>query len=68
VNAYALLAVNEHLEYLRAESARRERYYSKRGPSLRDRIASATNGLRRSLGGESSTTFLPALQDYPYRG
>jgi hypothetical protein len=67
VNAYALLAVNEHLEYLRAESARRERF-AKRGPSLRDRIASATNGLRRSPGGEPSTTFLPALQDYPYRG
>ena len=67
MNAYALLAVNEHLEYLRAESARRQRYANP-GPSLRDRIASATNGLRRSLGGESSTTFLPALQDYPYRG
>ncbi len=67
MNAYALLAVNEHLEYLRAESARRERY-AKRGPSLRDRIASATNGLRRSLGGDSSSAFLPALQDYPYRG
>ena len=66
MNAYALLAVNEHLEYLRAESARRERF-AKPGPSLRDRIASATNGLRRSLGGESSTTFLPTLQDYPYR-
>ena len=67
MNAYALLAVNEHLEYLRAESARRERFL-KRGPSLRDRIASATDGLRRSLRGESSSTFLPALQDYPYRG
>ena len=67
MNAYALLAVNEHLEYLRAESARRERYAT-RGPSLRDQIASAVNGLRRSLGGEPSTTFLPALQDYPYRG
>jgi hypothetical protein len=67
VNAYALLAVNEHLEYMRAESARRYRYTIP-GPSFRDRIASAVNGLRRSLGGESSTTFLPALQDYPYRG
>ena len=67
MNAYALLAVNEHLEYLRAESARRQRYATP-GPSLRDRIASVTNGLRRSLGGEPSTTFLPALQDYPYRG
>ena len=67
MNAYALLAVNEHLEYLRAESARRARY-AVPGPSLRDRIASATDGLRRSLRGESSSTFLPALQDYPYRG
>ena len=67
MNAYALLAVNEHLEYMRAESARRQRYANP-GPSLRDRIASVTNGLRRSLGGEPSTTVLPALQDYPYRG
>jgi hypothetical protein len=67
VNAYALLAVNEHLEYMRAESARRYRF-AQPGPSLRDRIASVTNGLRRSLGAESSAPLLPALQDYPYRG
>ena len=65
MNAYALLAVNEHLEYLRAESARRQ-IYATTGPSLRDRIASAVNGLRN--GSNEPVSFLPKLQDYPYRG
>ena len=67
MNAYALLAVNEHLEYLRAESDRRQMYV-KPSTSLRDQVASVTNRLRRSLGGDSSATYLPTLQDYPYRG
>ena len=67
MNAYALLAVNEQLEYLRAESARRQ-YNVNPGPSLRDRVASAVDGLRRVFGSGASGPMVPTLQDYPYRG
>ena len=68
MNAYALMLVkNQHAESLLAEASRR-RAYTVAGPSLRDRIASVTNGLRRSLRSASSDSFLPTLQNYPYRG
>ena len=69
MNAYAIFAVNEHLEFLIDEAARNRT--SKVGkPSLAKRIASAVESLRMSV---DTTTYeksslLPKLEDYPYRG
>ena len=69
VNAYAIFAVNEHLEFLIDEAAR-NRAARVGKPSLRDRIASVVQSLRVSVATatyETSSIF-PKLDDYPYRG
>ena len=70
MNAYAILAVNEHLEYLRDEvrsEPRRDTPYPAR--------ASASGSRRRSMVSVAPSRarrprpqVLPKLQDYPYRG
>jgi hypothetical protein len=68
VNTYAILVVNDHFESLVADAARR-RLVGKRGPSLSDRLSSATAGLRRLVanGDGTSVAGVPTLRDYPYR-
>ncbi len=69
MNAYAILAVNEHLEYL-IDDAARNRAASAGKPSLRQRIVSAVASLRHSVEStaDSVGSVLPKLEDYPYRG
>jgi hypothetical protein len=69
VNAYAIFAVNEHLEFLLDEAAR-NRATKPVKPSLRQRIASATDKLRLSVATSTyeTSSILPKLEDYPYRG
>lgn len=69
MNAYAIFAVNEHLEYLIDEAAR-NRAAMVGKPSLRKRIASAVESLRLSVATATyeKSSILPKLEDYPYRG
>ena len=68
MNAYAIFAVNEHLEYLIEDAARNRS--QKTGPSLRQRIANATASVRLNFATAKyeSSSILPKLEDYPYRG
>lgn len=62
MNAYAIFVVNEHLEFLLDEAAkRRMNAASKR--SLRQRIASAAASIRSALDAEAdySKSILPTL-------
>jgi hypothetical protein len=69
VNAYAIFAVNEHLEYLIDEAAR-NRIANAGKPSLRKRIASALAGFQvnaaKATGDWGST--LSKSENSPYRG
>ena len=68
MNAFAIFAVNEHLEFLLEESARnRARKPAKR--SLRTRIAAASGKVRLSVATSTyeMSSILPKLEDYPYR-
>ena len=69
MNAFAIFAVNEHLEYLIDESAR-NRAANAGKPGLRKRIASALGGLQLNVAKatEDWGSILPKLDDYPYRG
>ncbi len=68
MNAYAIFAVNEHLEYLLDEAAQ-NRAANAGKPSFSDRIAKAVKSLRMSFTDSTgSTTVLPKLEDYPFRG
>lgn len=69
MNAFAALAVNEHLTQLRIEAARRRATQIEK-PSLRVRIASALANAshRLSTPVDDRGTAIPSLQDYPYRG
>ena len=69
MNAYAVFAVNEHLEYLLAEAAQRRLAQSDK-PSVLKRIASAASSARQTLAMpmDNRGTILPKLEDYPYRG
>ena len=69
MNAYAIFAVNEHLEYL-IDDAARNRVSKARKPSLRSRIAAAVDKVRLSVAASTyeTTSLLPKLEDYPYRG
>jgi hypothetical protein len=69
VNAYAIFAVNEHLEYLIDEAAR-NRSANAGKPSMFKRIASAFGSFRPSAtrANEDWGSILPKLEDYPYRG
>jgi len=68
MNAYAALAVNEHIEYLRAEAVQRRLVQSDK-PSLLERIASAASTVRMAVAMpmDNRGTILPKLEDYPYR-
>jgi len=70
VNAFAIFVVNDHIQSLQLEAARHRAAAEENRPSLRTRIASAGTNLRRTLGltGEPDYSFLPKIQDYPYRG
>jgi hypothetical protein len=70
VNVLAIYIANEHIQSLMEENVTRSMAYrSVSGPSLRDRIASATAGLRRLVGNSTQTAgVLPKLGNNPYRG
>jgi hypothetical protein len=69
MNAYAILAVNEHIETLRKEAAH-DRNFGEQHPSIRQRVALTFAGLRQTLQVPVDTTgtLVPKLEDYPYRG
>ena len=69
MNAYAIFAVNEHLEYLIDEAAR-NRAANVGKPNLRARIANAVASVRvgASSAADNVSPVLPKLEDYPYRG
>jgi len=69
MNAYAIFAVNEHLEYLLDEAAR-NRATKAAKPGLRTRFASAVDKLRLNVATSTyeMSSILPKLDDYPYRG
>lgn len=68
MHAYAILAVNAHLQDLLDEAATR-RMVSVEKPSLRARIASAASRAKVVLQSPAdySRSIIPTLQDYPYR-
>ena len=68
MNAFTVLAVNEHIESLRMEAAQ-HRLVQREGPSLLERIASAASTVRQvlALPLDNRGTILPKLEDYPYR-
>jgi hypothetical protein len=68
MHAYAVFAVNEHMEYLLAEAAQRRALRADK-PSLRERIASAAATVRNAVDAPAdySKSILPKLNDYPYR-
>jgi hypothetical protein len=68
MNAFAIFAVNEHLEFLLDEAAQRRAVKSDK-PSLFRRIASAASKAREALNAEAdySKSILPTLDKYPYR-
>ena len=69
MNAIAILMVNEHIQSLQLESARHRAAIEESRPSLRNRMASKVADIRQGL--ELPTpdySFLPKIQDYPYRG
>jgi hypothetical protein len=66
MNAYAVFAVNEHLEFLLDEAAKRRATQSDQ-PSLLERIASAASGALAAMPLDNRGTILPKLEDYPYR-
>ena len=68
MNAFAILAVNTHLQDLLDEAAA-HRMVSVEKPSLRVRIASAASKAKVTLQSPAdySKSILPNLQDYPYR-
>lgn len=62
MNAFAIFAVNEHLEFLLAEAAQRRALATEK-PSLRQRIASAVASVRSAFDAEAdySRSILPRL-------
>jgi hypothetical protein len=68
MNAYAIFAVNAHLQDLLDEAAAR-RMVSVEKPGIRVRIASAASRARVTLQSppDYSKSIIPNLQDYPYR-
>lgn len=65
MNAYAIFAVNEHLEYLLTEAAER-RMAAPAKPSLRQRIASLASSIKSVIDAEAdySKSILPRLDPY----
>jgi hypothetical protein len=69
MNAYAIFAVNEHMEFLLDEAAKRRQTQSTK-PGILERIASAASSMSASLAMplDNRGSILPKLEDYPYRG
>lgn len=69
MNAFAILAVNAHLQDLLDEAANR-RMVSVEKPGIGARIASAASRAKVVLQSPAdySRSIIPNLQDYPYRG
>ncbi len=69
MNAYAIFAVNAHLQDLRDEAAA-NRYAKVEKPSLLKRIASAASSVKVAISGPAdySNSILPSIQDYPCWG
>jgi hypothetical protein len=69
MNAFAVFAVNEHLEYLLAEAAQRRMADTLPKKTLRGRIASVATSVKSAFTTSAETTpsILPRLEDYPYR-
>jgi hypothetical protein len=68
VNAYAIFAVNEHLEYLLDEAAQ-NRAINAGKPSFFQRMGKAIESFRLSVADATGTSsVLPKLEDYPNRG
>ena len=69
MNAFAILAVNTHLQDLLDEAAA-SRMVSVEKPGIRVRIASAASKAKMTLQSPAdySKSIIPNLQDYPYRG
>lgn len=68
MNAYAIFAVNEHLEFLLEEAAR-NRMPKAPQPGLRQRIGATVERLRERVATATyeTSSILPKLEDYPYR-
>ncbi len=68
MNAYAIFAVNAHLQEL-LDEATAHRAVSIEKPSLRARIASAASSVKVTMqsSADYSRSIIPNLQDYPYR-
>ena len=68
MNAYAVFAVNNHLQELLDEAAANRRANVGK-PSLRQRIASAASSVKTTLQSPAdySKSIIPTLQDYPYQ-
>jgi hypothetical protein len=68
MNAYAIFAVNEHMDYLLDEAAQRRLLQTDK-PSIVERIASAASSALRAIDSPADYTrsILPTLGDYPYR-
>ena len=68
MNLIAVLAVNEHLDYLLAEAARSRAVQSDKA-SLRARVSAALSSVRSAIAVpvEGSRSILPQLDEYPYR-
>ena len=68
MNAFAIFAVNEHMEYLLAEAAANRAAKVDR-PSMRARIAKAVDELLQAAEHTYATSSIfPKFQDYPTRG
>jgi hypothetical protein len=68
MNAFAIFAVNEHLEFLLDEAAER-RAREARQPRRRGRIGRIIDSINRSIDRAvvGATTLVPVLTDYPYK-
>ena len=69
MNAIAIFVVNDHIQSLQLDAARHRAAIDENRPSLRERMASKVADLRRGLTlPDPDYSFLPKIQDYPYRG
>jgi hypothetical protein len=69
VNAYAIFAVNEHLEFLLDEAAQ-NRAVNAGKPGFYQRIVKAVESFRMTFVDvtDGVGSVLPKFEDYPYRG
>ena len=69
MNVLAIYVANEMLQAERERAFEQALAYTMpAGPGLRDRIASAIEGLSRLVGSSGESPVLPKLENYPYRG